>query len=131
MDGVCATPEYAERIAANPQNEKRLRSMSAEQFIDIQTRLRDLFVAGSGLPVFGVTEAELNSIDKPVIIIPGNDRVHDSSVGRTVHEMIPDSELHALPIEDSEEPVIPFVEWGAYEQEIAEAFADFMTRHAA
>jgi len=131
MDGVCATPEYAERIAANPENEKRLRSMSAEQFIDIQTRLRDLFVAGSGLPVFGVTEAELNSIDKPAIIIPGNDRVHDSRVGRTVHGMIPDSELHPLPIEDSDEPVIPFVEWGAYEPEIADTFADFMRRHAA
>ncbi|MBO6782764.1 MAG: alpha/beta hydrolase [Alphaproteobacteria bacterium] len=129
MEAVCATPEYGERIAANAGNLERLMAMSVEDFIDIQTRLRDLFMAGADLPVFGVSEAELNSIGKPVVIIPGNDRVHDSNVGRTVHAMIPGSELHQLPIEDSDEPVIPFTEWGAYEAEIADTFADFMRRH--
>jgi pimeloyl-ACP methyl ester carboxylesterase len=131
MEAVCATPEYGERIAANPANRERLMAMSADAFIDIQTRLRELFVAGSDLPVFGVSEAELNGIDIPTVIIPGNDRVHDSRVGRTVHGMIPGSELHTLPIEDSNEPVIPFTEWGDYEPEIAATFADFMRRHAA
>ncbi len=131
MDAVCATPEYGERIAANPKNRERLMSMGADEFIDVQTRLRDLFVAGAELPVFGVSEAELNSIDKPAIVIPGNDRVHDSGVGRTVQKMIPGSELHQLPVEDSDEPVIPFTEWGDYEAEIADTFADFMGRHAA
>ncbi len=131
MDAVCATPEYAERIAANPENEKRLKKMSAEEFIDIQTRLRDLFVAGTSLPIFGVSEAQLNALDKPVIIIPGNDMTHDSGIGRMVHGMIPGSELHELPIEDSDEAVIPFTQWGEYEPEIADTFADFMNRHAA
>ena len=71
MDAVCATPEYGERIAANPKNRERLMSMGADEFIDVQTRLRDLFVAGAELPVFGVSEAELNSIDKPAIVYPG------------------------------------------------------------
>lgn len=131
MDAVCATPEYAERIAANPENEKRLKKMSAEEFIDIQTRLRDLFVAGTSLPIFGVSEAQLNALDKPVIIIPGNDKTHDSGIGRMVHGMIPGSELHELPIKDSDEAVIPFTQWGEYVPEIADTFADFMNRHAA
>ena len=130
MEAVCATPEYAERIAANSGNLDRLMGMSADEFIDVQTRLRDLFVSGADLPVFGVSETELNSIHLPTVIIPGNDRVHDSNVGRMVHGMIPGSELHQLPVEDSDEPVIPFTEWGAYEAEIADTFADFMGRHA-
>ena len=131
MAAVCATLEYGERIAANPANKDRLMNMPSEMFIDIQTRLRDLFMAGSELPVFGVSAAELGSLAMPVVIIPGNDRVHDSGVGRTVHEMIPGSELHMLPIEDSDEPVVPFTEWGHLEPEIVGVFADFMRRHGA
>jgi len=129
MEAVCATPEYGERIAANPDNQKRLLDMSAAAFIDIQTRLRDLFMAGSDLPVFGVSEAELGSLGMPTVIVPGNDRVHDSRVGQKVHTMIPGSELHMLPIEDSDEPVIPFTEWSDLEPEIVGVFADFMRRH--
>ncbi len=131
MEAVCATPEYGERIVANAGNRERLMNMSAMDFIDIQTRLRDLFMAGSSLPVFGLSEAELGSLDMPTLIIPGNDRVHDSRVGLTVHGMIPGSELHRLPIEDSDEPVVPFAEWGDLEPEIVGVFADFMRRHGA
>ncbi|MEP4380865.1 MAG: alpha/beta hydrolase [Alphaproteobacteria bacterium] len=131
MAAVCATPEYGERIAANAQNRQRLMDMSAEAFIDIQTRLRDLFMAGAELPVFGVSEAELGSLGMPTVIVPGNDRVHDSSVGRKVHAMIPGSELHMLPIEDSDEPVVAFAEWRDLEPEIVGVFADFMRRHGA
>ena len=131
MEAICATPEYGERIAANPANRDRLMAMSAEEFIDIQTRLRDLFVAGADLPVFGVTEAELNSIRIPTIVIPGNDKVHDSRSGRAVHAMIPGSEMHLLPMEDQDVPVVPFEDWVAHEPEIAQTLADFMARHAA
>lgn len=131
MEAICATPEYGERIAANPANRDRLMAMSAEEFIDIQTRLRDLFVAGADLPVFGVTEAELNSIRIPTIVIPGNDKVHDSRSGRAVHAMIPGSEMHLLPMEDQDVPVVLFEDWVAHEPEIAQTLADFMARHAA
>mgnify|MGYP003674906398 CR=1 FL=1 len=131
MEAICATPEYGERIAANPANRDRLMAMSAEEFIDIQTRLRDLFVAGADLPVFGVTEAELNSIDMPVFVIPGNDWVHDSNSGRAVHAMIPGSEMHLLPMEDEDVPVVPFEAWEAHEPEIASVLTDFMCRHDA
>lgn len=129
MEAICGTPEYGERIAANPANRDRLMSMTTEEFIDIQTRLRDLFVAGADLPVFGVTEAELNSIALPAIVIPGNDKVHDSRSGRAVHAMIPGSEMHVLPMEDQDVPVVPFEDWVAHEPEIAQTLADFMERH--
>lgn len=128
MEAICDTPEYGERIAANSDNRARLMAMSAAEFIDVQTRLRDLFVAGADLPVFGVTEAELNSIRIPTVVIPGNDKVHDSSSGRAVHAMIPDSEMHVLPMEDQDVPVVPFEDWVAHEPEIAQTLADFMAR---
>ena len=106
-------------------------AMDVEKFIAIQTRLRDLFVAGADLPVFGVTEAELKSIDMPVIVIPGNDMVHDSNSGRAVHAMIPGSEIHVLPMEDQDVPVVPFEDWEAHEPEIASVLSDFMRRHEA
>ena len=129
MEAICATPEYGERIAANAVNRERLMAMSAEEFIDVQTRLRDLFVAGADLPVFGVTEAELNSIRIPTVVIPGNDKVHDSNSGRAVPAMIPGSEMHVLPMEDQDVPVVPFEDWEAHEPEIAQTLADFMAHH--
>jgi hypothetical protein len=83
------------------------------------------------LPVFGVSEAELNSIEIPTIVIPGNDKTHDAGAGRIVHQMIPGSELHQLPLEDVDEPLVPFEEWAPHEPEITTVFTQFMNRHAA
>jgi pimeloyl-ACP methyl ester carboxylesterase len=130
MAAICADEQYAERIAANPANGDMLANMDPQDFIAALTRWRDLFVAGKDLPVFGVSEAELNSMKMPVIVIPGNDKTHDSGAGRIVHEMIPGSELHQLPIEDQDLPLVPFVDWADLEPEIAEVFTGFMQRHA-
>jgi hypothetical protein len=91
-------------------------------------RWRELFVAGAHLPVMGVTEAELNSIKVPTIIIPGNDKTHASASGLAAHRLIPGSELHRLPITDQDVPLIPFPDWAPYEEEIARVFVDFMQR---
>jgi pimeloyl-ACP methyl ester carboxylesterase len=129
MAAICETPEYGERIRANPANRDKLMAMDPKTFVAVLTRWRDLFVAGASLPVFGVTEQQLNSIKMPVIIIPGNDNTHASASGRTVHAMIPGSELHQLPIEDQDVPLIPFEEWAPHEPEITRVFAKFMRRH--
>ncbi|MBI37626.1 MAG: hypothetical protein CL568_08605 [Alphaproteobacteria bacterium] len=129
MEAICADPQYAERIAANPATGEILRSMDPSDFIDALTRWRDLFVAGKDLPVFGVTEAQLNSMKMPVIIIPGNDKIHDSKAGRIVHEMIPGSKLHQLPIEDQDLDLVPFEEWAPHEPEITAVFTEFMSNH--
>ena len=130
MEAICADEQYAERIAANPANGELLANMDPADFIAALTRWRDLFVAGKDLPVFGVSEAELDSMKMPVIIIPGNDKVHDSNAGRIVHEMIPGSELHQLPIEDQDLPLVPFEDWAPHEPEITHVFTGFMNRHA-
>lgn len=130
MEAICADEQYAERIAANPANGELLSNMDPADFIAALTHWRDLFVAGKDLPVFGVSEVELNSMKMPVVIIPGNDKVHDSTAGRIVHEMIPGSELHQLPIEDQDLPLVPFEEWAPHEPEITSVFTGFMNRHA-
>lgn len=131
MEAICAHPQYAERIAANPSNRDRLMGTSAEDFVAAMTRWRDLFVAGADQPVFGVSEAELNGLSMPAIVIPGNDRTHNAECGRTVQRMIANAELYELPITDQDVPVIPFEEWAEHEPAITRAFADFMHRHTA
>jgi pimeloyl-ACP methyl ester carboxylesterase len=128
MDAVCATDQYRERIAANPGNRQRLLSMAPSTYIDVMSRWRDQFVSGAHHPVMGVSEAELASIRVPVIVIPGNDKVHSSASGHAAHRLIPGSLLHELPITDQDVPLIPFEQWAPYEDEIARVFAGFMRR---
>jgi pimeloyl-ACP methyl ester carboxylesterase len=126
MAAVCATEQYAERIAANPKNRERLMAIDPQRFIAVMTRWRDLFVAGANLPVLGVSDAELATITAPTIIIPGNDQTHASASGRAAQQRIKGSVLHQLPVEDQEVPLIPFTEWAPHEPEIARVFIDFM-----
>jgi pimeloyl-ACP methyl ester carboxylesterase len=128
MAAVCATPQYQERIAANPGNRERLMAMSAERYIAVMSRWRDRFVQGASLPVMGVSEAELASIRAPTIVIPGNDKTHSSESGRACARLIPGAVLHELPIRDQDVPLVPFEEWAPYEEEIAKVFTDFMKR---
>lgn len=131
MEAVCATEAYRERFAENPAGRRTLMSMDPERFIEIQSRLLDLFLKGANLPVMGVTDEQLRSIDVPTIVIPGNDKTHSSGSGRAAHRAIPGAELHELPVTDQDLPIIPFEEWAPHEEEIARVFADFMRRTAA
>ena len=128
MAAVCATEQYQERITANPANRDVLMNMDPAHFIKVMSRWRDLFVAGAHLPVMGVTEAQLATIKVPAIVIPGNDNTHSSASGITAHRMIAGSELHQLPLEDQDVPLVPFDEWAPYEPEITRVFVDFMQR---
>jgi pimeloyl-ACP methyl ester carboxylesterase len=129
MAAVCATEAYQERITANPANRDVLMAMDPSEFVDIMSRLRDLFVAGADLPVMGATTEELAGITAPTIVIPGNDNTHSSKSGLAAHELIPGSELHRLDIEDQDVPLIPFDGWREHEPEITQVFATFMRRH--
>ncbi|MEK9683885.1 MAG: alpha/beta hydrolase [Rhodospirillaceae bacterium] len=126
MAGVCATEAYKGRIALNPEHEATLMAMDPQHFIDVMAGLRSLFVAGGGLPVMGVTDEELATISAPTIIIPGNDNTHASINGRIVHERIKGSQLHQLPIEDQDVPIIEWASWIEHEEEIVDVFTNFM-----
>lgn len=126
MAAVCATEQYRDRIAANPSNRERLMAMKPERYIAIMQRWLDLFEAGAHHTVMGVSEAELNSIAVPTLVMPGNDKTHSSQSGLAAHRMIPGSRLHRLPIEDQDRDLIPIEEWAPLEDEITQAFCEFM-----
>jgi pimeloyl-ACP methyl ester carboxylesterase len=128
MAAVCATEQYQERIEANPANGEKLMAMDPKEFIAAMTRLKALFEEGAHWPVMGVKESDLAKMNIPAIIIPGNDNTHASTSGRVAHELIPGSEIHSLPIEDQDVPLVPFTEWEPYLDEITDTFVDFMQR---
>jgi pimeloyl-ACP methyl ester carboxylesterase len=131
MAAICAMEQWQERIAANPANGKYLAELPVRQFIDVLTRWNEIFVAGAHHPVMGVSADELRAIKTPTIVIPGNDKTHASASGLTAHRLIPGSQLHRLAIEDQDVPLIPYPEWGPYDDEIANVFAEFMKRTVA
>jgi pimeloyl-ACP methyl ester carboxylesterase len=126
MAAICAMEQWRERIEANPANGDYLAKLPARQFIDVLTRWNEIFVAGGQYPVMGVSPDELRAITAPTIVIPGNDKTHARASGLAAHRLIAGSALHQLPIEDRDEPLIPFPQWSQYEPEIARVFAEFM-----
>jgi pimeloyl-ACP methyl ester carboxylesterase len=128
MAAVCATEQYMERIAANPQTRERLMAMDPKQYIAVMSNWMDQFIASTKTEVFGMTDADLAAIKVPTVVIPGNDQTHASVNGRIAAAKIPGSVLHVLPIKDQEVPLINYTEWAPYEDEIARAFLDVMRR---
>ncbi|HTO64029.1 MAG TPA: alpha/beta hydrolase [Bradyrhizobium sp.] len=128
MAALCATEQWKQRIEANPRNGEYLKQLPPEKFIKVLSKWKEIFVAGAHLPVMGVTAEELQSIRLPTIVIPGNDKVHSSSSGLAAHQLIPGSQLHRLPVEDQDVPLIPFSEWACHENEIATVFARFIAQ---
>jgi hypothetical protein len=130
MAAVCATEQYQERIKANPRNADYLKTLSPETFIEVMSRWNAIFESGGHHPVMGVSAQELGSLQVPAIVVPGNDKTHASASGLAAHRMIPGAELHRLPIEDQDVPLIPFPDWAPYEDEIADALTTFIAKHA-
>ncbi|MCX7312395.1 MAG: alpha/beta hydrolase [Hyphomicrobiales bacterium] len=128
MAGVCATEQYQERIAANPQTKDRLMAMDPKKYIAVMSNWRDQFIESTKTEVFGMTNADLAAIKVPTVVIPGNDQTHASANGRLAASKIPGAVLHQLPIVDQEVPLINYAEWAPYEQEIAQAFLDLMRK---
>ena len=126
MAAVCATEQYQERIAANPSNRERLMKMDAKKYIEVMTRWLAKFDAGIHLSVMGVSDAQLNSIKVPTLVIPGNDKTHSSKSALAAHAAIPGSKLHRLPITDQDVQLISLGDWAPYEDEIVREFVSFM-----
>lgn len=131
MAAICETEDYAQRIAANPKNRARLMAMDPGRYIAIMSRWLSLFERGASEEVMGMPPARLAELTLPVLIIPGNDKIHSLSSALAAHRMIEGSELHRLPIEDTDTDLIPFEDWAEHEEEIAEVFCQFMHRSGA
>src|SRR3954469_25574062 len=128
MTAVCATEQYQERIAANPQTRDRLMAMDPKQYIKVMSNWRDQFIESTKTVVFGMTDAELAAISVPTVVIPGNDQTHASVNGRIAASKITGAVLHQLPIQDQEVPLINYTEWSPYEAEIAQTFLETMRK---
>jgi pimeloyl-ACP methyl ester carboxylesterase len=128
MAAVCATEQYQERIAANPATRDRLMAMDPKQYIKVMSNWMDQFIASTKTEVFGMTDADLAAIKVPTVVIPGNDQTHASANGKIAASRIPGAQLHLLPIEDQEVPLINYTEWAPLEDEIAQAFLATMRK---
>ncbi len=128
MAAVCETEAYADRIAAKAEHRDTLMAMDPSEFIAILKRLRELFVAGANMSVMGMTDEELNGINAPTIIIPGNDNTHASESAGNAHKLIPGSEWHELPLSFEDVDVVGFEEWEPHYNEIAETFDSCMQK---
>lgn len=105
MEAVAASPFYAERIAARPQNRDVLLALAPSTFISVMEAWQQYFLAGADLPVIGATESELRSITQPACIVPGSDDVHPRQVAVQLSEMMRDASL-LYPFERDELPRI-------------------------
>ena len=128
MEAVVAMDHWRDRIAARGENRAKLLDMPKERFLDVMTTWRDMFLSGAHHPVIGVSQAELEAIDVPVVVIPGNDKIHSGPSGRVAAKFIPGAQLHELPIEETGRDIVPFEEWAPQEDEIVATFLAFMKR---
>lgn len=126
MAAVCATDQYRERIQANPDNLPRLMAMDPARYIEVMSHWLHIFLQGPRKPVLGMSEEAMRAIQVPTIVVPGNDKTHDSAGGRAAAALIPGSTLYELPIEDQDVPVLPFSAWAEHEPVLARVFVDFM-----
>jgi pimeloyl-ACP methyl ester carboxylesterase len=128
MAAVCGMDHWQERIKARPANRDVLMKMEPQQFIRVMSRWREYFLKGADLPVIGATEADLQSIQVPACIVPGNDLTHGRQTGETLGRLLPTSEVHVLFPKHYDEPLSPREEWDEKAGEMAALFSDFLKR---
>lgn len=128
MAAVCESQEFRERIEERPENRKRLMNMDPQRFISVMSHWRQYFDQGSDMPVLGVREEQLQKINVPACVIPGNDKSHPREVGETLSRLLPHGELCRLELEDMDVDVCPHEEWHAEGANIAKLFTSFLSR---
>lgn len=128
MPAVAATEHFAQRILDNPRNRQLLYAVDPQDFIAVMEKWRSAFIASADFPVIGATERELNLINVPTCIIPGNDKTHSHVTGDAAHRMIRGSELHDLWPGDLDIDLFPSDDWAAKEDKQAAIFIDFLKR---
>ena len=130
MAAVCGMEHWQERIKARPANREVLMKMEPQQFIRVMSRWREYFLKGADLPVIGATEADLQSIQVPACIVPGNDLTHGRQTGENLGRLLPTSEVHVLFPKHYDEPLSPREQWDEKAGEMAALFNDFLRRTA-
>lgn len=126
MAAVCDMPDYQERIRMNPRNRDRLMAMDRDHYIRVMSHWLEVFQRGPAEPMLGVESDVLRAIQVPVMVVPGNDRTHGRLAGQAVARLIPGAVLKPLPLEDTDEPLLPFADWAPLEEQLATSIAEFI-----
>src|SRR5262249_49806945 len=114
--------------ARTPAMRGRLMAGRPGRLAGVMSHWRDYFLKGADLPIIGASESDLNSIDVPTCIIPGNDKTHGLESGRTAHKLIRNSELHELFSEQLDIDLGPMEDWHAKAGEHVRILTDFLRR---
>jgi len=77
IDGLLRMREWKERIAENPVNEERIRSLDPDEFIKVMKRWLDAFVSKPGQTIPGVPDEMFDNITVPTLIIRGGEDDYD------------------------------------------------------
>ena len=95
IDGVIALPEWQQLIAVNPDNERLLRGIGAQQFWKVMLRWMDAYVPKPGQTIPGVKDTLFERITVPTMIVRGgeDDLDHPKRTSYEVHCLIAGSEL--------------------------------------
>ncbi|MGW3279597.1 alpha/beta fold hydrolase [Nocardia rhamnosiphila] len=75
VEGLPRMREWRERIAENPDNEQRLRSLDPEEFVKLSLRWLNAYVPKPGQTIPGVDDEMFERIRVPTLIIRGG--AHD------------------------------------------------------
>ena len=131
MAAVCASEHFAERIRQRPANRDTIMRMDVKRFIASFDNWAQGFLQDATKPVIGATQAQLQSIKIPTLVVPGNDKTHDRVVGERAQKLIPGSELYLLFPEHQDIDIVPPQEWEFKDDELAGVFTNFIQRHSA
>lgn len=127
LDAVARTEHFAAMIAANPDNRMILDTLGVDGFLAAMERWLAGFHRGSGHPVAGLTPAEMRSITRPALIVPGNDRTHPVAVGQAAHRLLANSEYREL-MGDDVDADVDLDGWAKKNGTLAAIFIDFLRR---
>lgn len=91
MEAVARTPFFAERIAANPANSKRLLALDPVEFAAQMKLWNKAFYYNPDASLAGVFDDALAGIALPTLIVAGNDDVHPQSVSDVIGRLVPNA----------------------------------------
>jgi pimeloyl-ACP methyl ester carboxylesterase len=97
MEAVAATPFFAERIAANPENRERLLALDPAEFIAVLKRWNEFFYHRPDAAVAGVRDLDLRRLALPALIFEGCDDIHPPEVAEALAGLLPGARLVSSP----------------------------------
>jgi pimeloyl-ACP methyl ester carboxylesterase len=125
IEAVLETEHFAAMAKANPVNAETLRQMGAERFAAAMRRWLAGFRADCDYPVAGISAENMRKITLPVIVIPGNDRVHPQGPGQAAHQLLPNSVYQEV-LTQQVDADVDFAGWERATGTLAARFIDFL-----